>query len=87
MLEIKDGDTDIIILGEHVVNELEKLKDVSALRVEDQIKQLDLKFDTNVGKAISKAVECKRIEGVVIDENEINALAEMIREAGSEEQK
>jgi hypothetical protein len=38
MLEIKDGDTDIIILGEHVVNELEKLKDVSALRVEDQIK-------------------------------------------------
>ncbi len=87
MLEIKDGDTDIIILGEHVVNELEKLKDVSALRVEDQIKQLDLKFDTTVGKAISKAVECKRIEGVVIDENEINALAEMIREAGSEEQK
>lgn len=35
MLEVKDGDPDIIFVGEHVVNELEKLKDVSALRVED----------------------------------------------------
>jgi hypothetical protein len=37
MLEVKDveGDPDIIFVGEHVVNELEKLKDISALRVED----------------------------------------------------
>jgi len=35
MLEVKDGDPDIIFVGEHVVNELEKLKDVSALKVED----------------------------------------------------
>ena len=35
MLEVKDGDPDIIFVGEHVVNELEKLKDVSALRVAD----------------------------------------------------
>ena len=87
MLEIKDGDPDIIFIGEHVVNELEKLKDVSALRVEDQIKQLDLKFDSTLGRAISKAVECNKIEGVVIDENELNSLAEMIKEADTEEQK
>lgn len=37
MLEVKDveGENDIIFDGEYVVNELEKLKDISALRVED----------------------------------------------------
>jgi len=35
MLEIKDGDPDVIFIGEFVVNELEKLKDISAIRVED----------------------------------------------------
>jgi len=87
MLEVKDGDPDIIFIGEHVVNELEKLKDVSAIRVEDQIMQLDLKFDNTLGNSISKAVECKRVEGVVIDENEISSLAEMIKEADTEEHK
>lgn len=89
MLEVKDvdGDPDIIFVGEHVVNELEKLKDISALRVEDQIQQLDLKFDNTLQKAISKAVECKRVDGVVIDENEIASLAELIKEAEVEEHK
>lgn len=87
MLEVKDGDPDIIFVGEHVVNELEKLKDVSALRVEDQIQQLDLKFDSSLQKAISKAVECRRVDGVVIDENEITSLAELIKEADTEEHK
>jgi len=35
MLEIKDGDPDVIFIGEFVVNELEKLKDISTIRVED----------------------------------------------------
>ena len=86
MLEIKDGDPDIIFIGEHVVNELEKLKDVSAIRVEDQIVQLNLKFDHTLTKAIGKAVECQRVEGVLIDENEIAALAEMSMEASTDEQ-
>ena len=34
MLEIKTGEPDLILVGEHVVNELEKLKDVSYDRVE-----------------------------------------------------
>jgi hypothetical protein len=37
MLEVKTGDPDLILVGEHVVNELEKLKDVSYDRVESQI--------------------------------------------------
>ena len=34
MLEVKTGDPDLILVGEHVVNELESLKDVSYDRVD-----------------------------------------------------
>jgi hypothetical protein len=39
-----------------------------------------------VQRAISTAVECQHVEGVYIDQHEIAALADMIKEAAIEEQ-
>jgi len=47
MLEQKSmqGGIDIINKGEELITELEKYKDVSAVRVQNQIEQLNLTFD------------------------------------------
>jgi len=34
---------------------------------------------------INKVVECQRVDGVIIDEAELQALGDMIKEAGFEE--
>ena len=83
MLESKSQD--IIANGEQVMNELDKHKDVSFDIVAGQMAQLNLKFDSKVVTMINKVVECQRVEGVVIDEAELQALGDMIKEAGVEE--
>jgi len=45
-----------------------------------------LKFDPNTLKELNKVVECQKVDGVVIDDQELASLAEMIREASIEEQ-
>lgn len=83
MLESKSQD--IIANGEQVMNELDKHKDVSFDIVAGQMAQLNLKFDSKVVSMINKVVECQRVDGVVIDEAELQSLGEMIKEAGVEE--
>ncbi len=83
MLEAKDDD--IITVGEAMMNEMDKHKDVSYPKVEAQIGQLQLRFDPKVNAMINSVVTCQKVDGVQIDEAELKSLADMIREAGSVE--
>lgn len=81
MLESKDDD--IIHVGENMMNELDKHKDVSFAQVDQQINQLQLKFDPKVNAMLNSVVVCEKVEGVQIDEQELRNLGDMIREAST----
>jgi hypothetical protein len=58
---------------------------VSAQRLSTQIDQLGLNFNANVTNQLAHVATCNRIDGVVIDENELSSLADMIKEASGKQ--
>lgn len=82
---LDSGSNDVCTTGESVMAELEKHKDVSFTKVKDQVGMLAVKFDKKVPEILGKAVECQRVEGVVIDEQELHSLGDMIKEASHEQ--
>ena len=87
LLEIKDtsGGPDIINFGESLVTELEEHKDISMVRVANQIKQLGISFNHEVIGKLKDVVSTEVIEGVQIDETELASMEEMMREASSQD--
>ena len=86
LLESKDpgAGPDIINFGENLVTELEEHKDISMARVASQIKQLNVTFNQDCFKSLKNIVKTESVEGVEVDENELNSMEEMMREASSE---
>ena len=66
LLEIKDasGGPDIINFGESLVTELEEHKDISMVRVANQIKQLGISFNHELIGKLKDVVNTEVIEGV-----------------------
>lgn len=82
MLETRDGEgPDIINFGESLLTELEEHKDISMSRVSSQIGQLGLSFNNTAVKNLKEVAKCNRVEGVEIDQAELDSLEEMIQEA------
>lgn len=89
LLEIKNANSgpDIINYGENLVSELDKHRDISMARVENQIEQLSLTFDQNIVGMLPKVVHCGRVDGIDIDESEMANLEEMLKEVCANEMK
>lgn len=86
MLEIKDDtNPDIVNFGDVLLNELEEHKDISMGRVASQIGQLSLSFNAGSIQQLKEVAKCNRVEGVEIDQAELDSLEEMIQEASLKE--
>ena len=82
MLECKDPNAfDTIAVGEALLGELDQHKEVSASRTLAHINSLGLVFNNSLIKQLSNIASCNRIDGIEIDQNELENLAEMIKES------